>query len=381
MVFLRMARLFSDACASVTDPWLRRACELAERGRGTTSPNPVVGCVLVRDGEVVGEGFHARAGGPHAEAVALSAAGGAARGATAYVTLEPCNHTGRTGPCTPALVHAGVARVVIGMADPNPSVAGGGAAALRAAGIDVSFAEDPAPFLEQNVEWIQRVRAGSPFVRVKTAVTLDGRPALAAGMRSSLTGSGARALTMRLRAAADAVMVGAATVAIDDPALTVRTAEGEPAPRQPKRVVLARTELPPLSARMFDDGLGRPYVLVPEEAGSDPELARVAHVVEFAIADGLRGALRALADHDVVNLLVEAGPRMLSALWDEDLVDELILYHAGGMASDAAPALFVGESQDDPATLSRRMRAVEAGLAGSDAVTVWRRAGTVTEDD
>ncbi len=376
-----MARLFSDACAPVSDPWLRRACDLAERGRGTTSPNPLVGCVLVRDSVVVGEGFHERAGGPHAEVVALDAAGDAARGSTAYVTLEPCNHAGRTGPCAPALAKAGVGRVVIGMPDPNPSVAGGGADALRSAGIDVSFADDASPFAEQNVEWIRFVETGLPYVRVKTAVTLDGRPALAAGVRSSLTGEGARAVTMRLRSAADAVMVGAATVAIDDPALTVRTADGAPAARQPRRVVLARTELPPVAARLFEDGLGRALVLVPEEAGGDPDLERVAHVVEFPIAEGLRGALRALAAHDVVSLLVEAGPRMLTALWGEDLIDELVLYHAGGMAGDTAPALFVGESQDDPASLQRRMRAVEAGLAGSDAVTVWRRAGTVTEDD
>jgi diaminohydroxyphosphoribosylaminopyrimidine deaminase/5-amino-6-(5-phosphoribosylamino)uracil reductase len=156
----------------------------------------------------------------------------------------------------------------------------------------------------------------------------------------------------------------------------VRDAAGAAAARQPLRVVLARTEQPPSSARMFADGLGRPAVLLPEEADPDPELAAVADVLTFPIADGLEGALHALAERDVVSLLVEAGPRMLSALWDEDLIDELVLFHAGGMAGDGAPPLFVGESQSDPASLHRRMRAVEAGLAGSDAVTVWRRAKT-----
>jgi len=380
MVSPRMARLFADACASVIDPWLRRACELAERGRGTTSPNPLVGCVLVRDGAAVGEGFHERPGGPHAEAAALAAAGDAARGATAYVTLEPCTHTGRTAPCAPALVRAGVSRVVIGMPDPNPAVSGGGAAALREAGVEVAFAEYAAPFEEQNVEWLAFVRNGRPFVRVKTALTLDGHPSLAEGVRSAITGEGARALTMRLREGADAVLTGAATVTIDDPALTVRTADGSPAARQPRRVVLARTGQPPAGARMFADGLGRPVLLLPREAEVDPALAPVADVVPYGIAEGLPGALAALGDRGIVSLLVESGPRLLSALWEDDLVDELVLYHAGGMAGEGAPSLFVGESQEDPTSLKRRMRAVEAGLAGSDAVTVWRRAGAHDEE-
>jgi diaminohydroxyphosphoribosylaminopyrimidine deaminase/5-amino-6-(5-phosphoribosylamino)uracil reductase len=339
----------------------------------------MVGCVLVRDGVVVGEGYHERAGGPHAEAAALTAAGDGARDATAYVTLEPCNHQGRTPACAPALVRAGVSRVVVGMPDPNPGVAGGGAAALREAGLDVVFADDPAPFREQNVEWVRFVESGLPYVRIKTAVTLDGHASLAPGVRSAITGEGARALTMRLRARADAVMTGAATVALDDPALTVRDADGLPLSRQPRRVVLARTEQPPASARLFNDGLGRALLLVPEEADADPALLSLADFASYPIADGLAGALRALAGAGIVSLLVEAGPRLLSALWEDDLIDELVLYHAGGMAGDGAPALFVGESQEDPGSLSRRMRALEAGLAGSDAVTVWRRAGAEAE--
>ena len=376
-----MARLFSDACASVTDPHLRRACALAEGGRGTTSPNPVVGCVLMRDGKVVGEGFHWRAGGPHAEAVALASAGESARGATACVTLEPCTHHGRTAPCAEALVRAGVTRVLIGMGDPNPGVKGGGAAALRAAGVEVEFVADPSPFEEQLLEWTTFVQSGRPFVRVKIAVTLDGHPALAPGVRSQLTGQGASEVTMRLRRAADAVAAGAGTVAVDDPSLTARSPEGDPDARQPLRVVLVRTTPPPASARLFRDGRGPVAVLQPAETDADPEIvASGAGILTYPVAEGLGGALATLGREGVASLLVESGPRLLSALMDEDLIDELVLYHAGGMAGDGAPALFVGESQTDEATLFRRMRAVEAGLAGSDAVTVWRRVDAIEGD-
>jgi diaminohydroxyphosphoribosylaminopyrimidine deaminase/5-amino-6-(5-phosphoribosylamino)uracil reductase len=367
-----MTRHFGDPYAVVADPHLRRACVLAERGRGTTSPNPLVGCVLVRDGEVVGEGWHERAGGPHAEVVALDQAGERARGATAYVTLEPCSHTGRTAPCTEALARAGVGRVVVGMPDPNP-VAGCGAEVLRRSGIDVAFAEDARPFQELDVEWLHRARTGRPFVRVKVALTLDGRPTLAAGVRSALTGEASREFAMRLRAHADAVLVGAGTMAIDDPALTVRDADGAPAGRQPHRVVLTRTEQPSPTARMFHDGLGAVTVLLPDAVEIDMELARAGAIaLPYDTAAGLRGAVAALADIDVVSVLVEAGPRLFSALLADDLVDELVVLHAGGFAGEDAPALFVGESQDDPATLDRPLRAVEAAVIGDDAVTVWR---------
>jgi diaminohydroxyphosphoribosylaminopyrimidine deaminase / 5-amino-6-(5-phosphoribosylamino)uracil reductase len=367
-----MPRLFGDAYHFVSDPFLRRACELAERGRGTTSPNPLVGCVIVRDGRVVGEGFHERAGGPHAEVGALAAAGEHARGAVAYVTLEPCAHQGRTPPCAPALVKAGVARVVIGMRDPT-AIAAGGAAVLENGGVAVEFASDPRPFEELNVEWLHRQRTERPFTRVKVALTLDGHPALVSGRRAELTGEQARVLTMRLRGWADAVIVGTGTVVADDPALTVRDSDGAPAPHQPRRIVLARTEQPPASSRLFHDGLGRVHVLLPEETELDAALVSAgASAITYPVADGLAGALEALAREDVVSLLVEAGPRLFSALLAADLVDELVLYHAGGVAGAESPPLYVGESQEEPETLTRRLRAVEAGVAGDDAVTVWR---------
>ncbi len=364
-------RLFGDV-SPVSDPHLARALALAEMGRGTTSPNPVVGCVIVRGGVVVGEGWHACAGGPHAEVVALAAAGDSARGATAYVTLEPCDHTGRTPPCSQALLRAGVSRVVCGMHDPSP-LASGGADTLRAGGVEVEFAQDPAPFLDANESWLHLTATGMPFVRVKTAVTLDGHPGLAEGARSQLTGEEARSLTMRMRAHADAVMVGAGTVAIDDPSLTVRAPDGTPEDRQPLRVVLARTIQPPATARLFHDGIGAVAVLLPEHVAPDLALVRTgAKMVAFDISDGVTGAMRTLGAQGVGELLVEAGPRLLTAMLDARAVDELIVYHAGGFAGTVAPPLYVGESQEDPTTLVRALRCVEAGCAGGDAVTVWR---------
>jgi diaminohydroxyphosphoribosylaminopyrimidine deaminase/5-amino-6-(5-phosphoribosylamino)uracil reductase len=374
-----MTRHFGDPYQGVADPYLRRAAELAESGRGTTYPNPLVGCVLVRGDEIVGEGFHGRAGGPHAEVVALRAAGDTARGATAYVTLEPCAHTGRTGPCADALIAAGVERVVIGMRDPMP-VAAGGAERMRRAGIAVEFASDPTPFEDLNVEWLTRVLRGRPFIRVKVALTLDGRPALADGVRSSLTGENARLFTMRLRQQADAVLVGTGTIAVDDPSLTVRDPEGVAATRQPRRIVLSRTEQPPASARMFGDGFGPVSVLVPDAVEPDPALGeRGVEFIPYDTALGLPAAFTALGDLGYTSLLVEAGPRLLSALVKDDLADELILLHAGGFAGEAAPCLFVGPPQDDPCTLDRPYRATEAGVVGSDAVTVWRPRRTDTE--
>ena len=376
-----MTRHFGDPYAGVDDTYLRRACELAERGRGTTAPNPIVGCVLVRDGVVVGEGWHERAGGPHAEAAALAAAGPEAKGATAYVTLEPCAHVGRTPSCAHALVQAGIARVVVGAADPT-SLAAGGSEILRRAGVDVVLAGDPQPFHELDLEWIHRQRTGRPFVRVKVALTLDGRPALAQGVRSALTGAAAREFTMRLRAHADAVLVGAGTVAVDDPSLTVRDIEGKPAERQPRRFVLTRTEQPTADRRMFSDGLGPVSVLHPDAVELDEALASAGVLaVPYETDLELTGAIAALAAQDVVSLLVEAGPRLFSALAEADLIDELIVIHAGGLAGETAPALFTGEPQADPGTLLRTMRALESAVLGDDAVTVWRPRRADTDEN
>lgn len=367
--------LFSDDASAIPDPFLRRAFALAMQGRGSVSPNPMVGCVIVQDGVVVGEGYHERAGAPHAEASALAAAGERARGATAYVTLEPCTHYGRTPPCSTALIKSGVAAVVIGMRDPNMSVSGGGAKALEAAGISVTFAADEAPFVSLNEAWLHRLATGRPWVRVKLALTLDGRPALHASRRARITGAGGSSVMMELRTAATAVGVGAATLRVDDPLLTVRDAENRTAVRQPLRVVLSRTSVPSPTARVFSAG-DTPTLVVTSDGADRAALGAVEHagaeVLTYRYADGIGGALRALAERDVDDILIEAGPTLASALWSSRLIDELVVIHAGGMGGNAAPPLFMGGSDARDGDLVPFMRAVEAAVRGDDAITAWR---------
>jgi len=367
--------LLSDARPLAGERWLSHALDLAMRGLGTVSPNPLVGAVIVKDGEVVGEGWHERAGEAHAEVRALDAAGDRAAGAEVYVTLEPCNHFGRTPPCTNALIKAGVARVVIGMADPNGEVAGGGARRLREAGVEVRFAEDPRPFEDLNEAWIKRVRTGMPWTRVKVALSLDGKASLIAGRRARMTGPGAAAVTRRLRTLSTAVGVGAATLAVDDPGLTVRAGDGTPVERQPLRVVFSRTSVPRAGHAIFTDGLGRACVVASDrsdEGRLEAVRAAGAGVVRYPYEEGIRGALRALAAEGVNDVLVEAGPGMLTALWDAQAIDELIVLQSGGMAGNAAPPLFLGRPADVGGDLDVRLRAAEAVVAGDDAAVVWR---------
>ncbi len=372
-------RLFTDVSADIADPHLRAAYLLAERARGATAPNPLVGCVIVSArGEVVGRGFHPRAGQPHAEVFALRDAGDAARGATVYVTLEPCNHHGRTPPCTDALITAGVARVVIGMRDPNPESAEG-VQRLQAAGVDVEIAEDPSPFESQNEGWLKRIRSGTPFVRVKVGISLDARPAFTAGQRSSMTGGAGRKVTARLRAASDAVLVGAGTVDADDPALTVRDADGTLAEHQPLRVVLIADEVPAHSASIFTDDLAPTLTLAPEQIAREAAAELGDALVEAYDPPTLVGAFEELGRRGVSEVLVEAGPRLLSALWSERLIDELVVVTAGGMAGDSAPDLYRGSADRYGDALHHVMRCVEAGMVGDVAVTVWRPAPGETE--
>lgn len=366
--------LFSDRAVGIADAMLQRAYELAERGRGSTSPNPLVGCVVVRDGRIVGEGFHARAGAPHAEAMALDEARECARGAHVYVTLEPCNHFGKTPPCVARLLAEGVAAVTIGMRDPNVEVSGGGAEALAAGGVEVGFAEDAAPFEAQNEEWLTRLRTGRPFVRAKVALTLDGRPALAASRRSRITGAGGREVTMRLRRQATAVAVGASTMAIDNPQLTVRDSSEEVAASTPLRIVLSRTSVPDLNAEMVSDGRGCLLITsdsAPEHALACLESAGV-RVLTYPYREGLTAALAAIGSEGINDVLIEAGPSLFSALWREGLIDELVLITAGGMSGNAAPPLFLGTGDADGIDLAPRFVPVETGIAEGDAVVVWR---------
>jgi diaminohydroxyphosphoribosylaminopyrimidine deaminase / 5-amino-6-(5-phosphoribosylamino)uracil reductase len=364
-------RLFSDVASGVDDPYLAHALSVGARGVGRTWPNPAVGCVIVRDGKIVGEGFHPRAGEAHAEIFALADAGADARGADAYVTLEPCAHHGRTPPCTEALIAAGVRRVIIGMRDPNADAAGG-AEKLAAAGIDVAFADDPRPFAEINRGWLKRLATGLPFVTAKSGLSLDGRVAFQAGERASITGAWGADVTRRLRSRADAVMVSAATVTADDPALTVRDSHGPLAEHQPIRVVLVREHVPASDALVFSSGSDATLVLASERA-DERRLAKLpahVHVMRWESSDGVLGALACLGKHGVGELLVEPGPRLLSALWDASVVDEYVTVVAGGMVG-SGPELFSGTPDREDDALVARLVPVEAGIVGNVVVTVW----------
>ncbi|MFZ5492274.1 MAG: bifunctional diaminohydroxyphosphoribosylaminopyrimidine deaminase/5-amino-6-(5-phosphoribosylamino)uracil reductase RibD [Pseudomonadota bacterium] len=320
--------------------WMRRALALAKGGRYTAAPNPLVGCVLVRGGRLVGQGFHRRAGEGHAEVLALAEAGPRAVGATAYVTLEPCAHHGRTPPCVQALIAAGVARVVAAIQDPNPRVAGQGLAQLHAAGIavDCGVLADEAAAL--NPGFLTRMRTGRPYVRVKMAQSLDGRSALADGSSRWITGPAARADVQRWRARSQAIVTGVGTVLADDPQLTVRDIPDAP---QPLRVVLdSRLSTPP-EARL----LREPGATLIAAVHTDAEQAAAltaAGAGLLALPAGAGGVdLGALLDElgrrQCNEVLVEAGARLAGAFLAAGLADELIVYIAPHLLGpDARPA-------------------------------------------
>jgi diaminohydroxyphosphoribosylaminopyrimidine deaminase/5-amino-6-(5-phosphoribosylamino)uracil reductase len=320
---------------------MTRALRLAGQGRTTTHPNPRVGCVIVKGGTVIAEGFHERAGGPHAEVVALEAAGARARGADVYLNLEPCHHHGRTGPCTEKLIAAGVKRVVAAMEDPNPLVAGKGFAALRVAGIatDVGLMEEDAEALNRG--FVSRMTRKRPFVTLKLAMTLDGRTALASGESRWITGEAARADVHRLRAEAGAVLTSIETVLADDPELTVRHVS---APRQPDRIVVDTQLRAPADAGVWREGARRIAIAV--RAPSDRIEALRAKGVEVALVGttkegrvDLASALDTLGRMEINEVLVEAGPRLAGAFLEARLVDELVVYVAPSLLGDAARGL------------------------------------------
>ena len=331
--------------------FMARALELARRGLYSTEPNPRVGCVVVRDGVVVGEGWHRRAGGPHAEVHALEAAGEAALGATAYVTLEPCGHFGKTPPCADALVAAGVTRVVAAMVDPNPLVAGRGLARLEAAGIRAESGLMAAEAEAVNPGFIKRMRAGLPWLRLKMAMSLDGRTAMASGESQWITGAEARRDVHLLRARSSAMLTGVGTLLHDDPSLTVRLeAEdlretcGVEAPIQPLRVVLDSTLRTPPGAKMLALP-GRTLILTAADdaerrAALEGAGAEVERLAAGAGGVDLRAALEALARREVNEVMVEAGATLGGALLQAGLVDELVIYLAPHLMGDAARGLF-----------------------------------------
>jgi diaminohydroxyphosphoribosylaminopyrimidine deaminase/5-amino-6-(5-phosphoribosylamino)uracil reductase len=347
--------------------WMRRALALAVQG--FTPPNPQVGCVLVKDGVIVGEGFHPYAGGPHAEAAALRAAGDAARGSTAYVTLEPCSHQGRTPPCTVALIQSGVHRVVAAVRDPNPSVSGGGLDALSAAGIEVGVGllEEEAAYV--NAPFFHFHRTGMPFVALKAAMTLDGKIATRTGDSKWITGEKSRALVHRLRAQCGAVLCGVGTAVADDPLLTARFPD---APRTPVRVILDPNLRIPVSSRLVRTARDIPTVVV---AGQSADPVRVKNLQSYQVdiltveTDTyghipLRNVLAELGRREIISVLVEGGGVTHAAFLAEKLAQRVYWFIAPklvGGRDAATPVEGIGAERMSEAVQLEQVRVKQIG--------------------
>lgn len=319
---------------------MTEALQLAEQGLYTTDPNPRVGCVLVQEGTVIGRGFHHKAGEAHAEILALRQAGTRARGASVYVTLEPCTHFGRTGPCVGALVDAGVARVIAAMPDPNPK-AGKGLDKLRDAGIDTAVGLMEAEARELNPGFVSRMTRGRPWMRSKLAVSLDGRTALASGASKWISGAAAREDAQRWRARSSAILTGIGTLLADDPALNVRL-PGEW--RQPKRIVVdTRLRTPPSARLLQQPGETLIATVVADTGRHAPLTATGAKILVLPMAEGhidLAALMQQLAELECNEVLVEAGAVLNGALLQAGLLDELIIYMAPQLLGDAARGMF-----------------------------------------
>jgi len=324
--------------------YMSRALRLAERGRYSTDPNPRVGCVIVADGQVVGEGWHERAGEAHAEIIALERAGPAARGAVVYLSLEPCSHHGRTAPCVDALIAAGVGTVVVATEDPNPRVAGAGLERLAASGIETGcgLMSDQARSL--NAGFFTRMIEGRPRIRIKLAASLDGRTAMASGESQWITGPAAREDVQRLRAESSAILTGIGTVRADDPSLNVRSQRYESGGRQPLRVVLDSGLSMSPGARMLQLA-GDTLVFCacePGERGAGLRRAgaRVERLPEAGGRVDLPSLMTRLAALECNDVLVEAGPTLCGQLLTAGLVDELLIYVAAHLMGDRGRGLF-----------------------------------------
>ncbi|MET0121057.1 MAG: bifunctional diaminohydroxyphosphoribosylaminopyrimidine deaminase/5-amino-6-(5-phosphoribosylamino)uracil reductase RibD [Candidatus Thiodiazotropha sp. 6PLUC9] len=330
--------------------FMGRAIQLAKQGWYTTQPNPRVGCLLVKDGEIVGEGYHRRAGELHAERNALADAGAAAKGATAYVTLEPCCHQGRTPPCTEGLIEAGVKRVVAAMADPNPKVAGEGFERLKQAGIEVLSGVMKAQAEALNPGFIKRMTQGLPFVRCKMAMSLDGRTAMANGESQWITSADARRDVHRLRAASHAIMTGIGTLVADDPSMNVRLTHQElgidedlPIPH-PVRVVLDPNLDAPVTAKMFNQP-GPTLVVCSDEnpthgAALEAAGAQVITLPGDQKSLDLNEVLQFLASQEINEVMLESGATLAGAMLEQGLIDELIIYQAPHLMGNSARGLF-----------------------------------------
>jgi diaminohydroxyphosphoribosylaminopyrimidine deaminase/5-amino-6-(5-phosphoribosylamino)uracil reductase len=352
---------------------MARALELASRGEGRTAPNPPVGAVIVRDGSVAGEGFHAKAGGPHAEVAALREAGERARGATIFVTLEPCAHHGRTPPCTEALIEAGIARVVIGCSDPNPRVEGGGARVLEAAGLDVSVGLEEALCRRLISPFAHHVTTGLPFTTLKSAVTLDGKTATSTGRSQWISGEAALQETHSLRNRVDAIMVGVGTVIEDDPKLTTRGVQGG---RDPLRVVVdSRLRTPPEAAILHLESPAPTLVATTDRASTESITAIEREGVEVLVlgrdAEGrvdLGTLWKALGNRDILHLLLEGGATLAQAALEAQLIQRMRVVIAPKMlGGNDGFSIFRGQGVQDLED-AVRLRDLRARNCGGDII-------------
>jgi len=328
------------------EKYMKRALSLAARGRGATSPNPMVGAVLVKGGRVVAEGYHRRAGEPHAEIIALNKAGKRARGAELFLNLEPCTHTGRTGPCAPAVISSGVKRVVVGMRDPNPKVAGRGVRAMRRAGIDVKVGALGDECRRLNEIFIHWITTKTPFCVLKAAMSIDGKIATRRGHSQWITSAESRRDAHRLRAKVDAIVVGAGTVRADDPSLTAR---GVKAKKQPKPVVLSSDLDLPGNAKLFDHPAGcivATSIKAPASRRKTLE-KRGVEIVNISTRDGIlqwKPLLQKLGKREITCMLIEGGGRVFGSAIEAGAAQKMVIYAApiiiGG---DEAPGVFRGK--------------------------------------
>ncbi|SDK30614.1 diaminohydroxyphosphoribosylaminopyrimidine deaminase [Aliiruegeria lutimaris] len=362
--------------AEADSRYMAHAIALGRRGLGRVWPNPAVGCVIVKDGHVVGRGWTRPGGRPHAETEALAQAGSAARGATAYVSLEPCAHHGKTPPCAEALVSAGVARVVSAMTDPDPRVAGGGHAILRGAGIDVVTGVLEADARCANEGFLKRVTRGRPFVTLKLASSFDGRIATATGESQWITGPAARRMVHGMRACHDAVLVGAGTARADDPSLTVR---GLGVAHQPVRIVASRRLDIPTDSRLFNEIDAAPVWLChgqdAKEARKAPWAAQGARLVSVPVHQGRQlepeAMLAELGKAGLTRVFCEGGGSLAGSLLNAGLVDELVTFTAGlGLGAEGLPGL--GAMGIDALAQAPRFRLDRLRAVGPDVMAVWR---------
>jgi len=323
---------------------MRKAIRLARKGVGKTAPNPAVGCVIVKDGLIVGEGWHKKAGTPHAEIHALLQAGESARGADLYVTLEPCSHFGKTPPCADAVISAGVARVFAGMVDPNPKVSGNGINKLRDANIEVVSGLLEAECRDLNRPFIKQVSTGLPYVTMKSAMTLDGKTAALSGDSKWITCESSRRLVHGLRAKVDAVMTGSGTILADDPQLTVRMAKG----KNPVRIVIDSNLQTPVNCRLMNEAHSIPVIIAAVKGDQEKISALTAKGAEVLLCSGARGdvdlhdLLRKLGERGIQSILLEAGERLCGEMLRNSLIDRFLLFYAPKILGGDGKSLFSG---------------------------------------